>query len=444
MYEVRLINGYETKYINVASIDCNSPRITGSIKKGINSIDSFTFDIYPNNEGYNVIYPLATKVEVVKELTDAYEFKGRVLLPTPKLSDVGELKMTVVCESDMGYLMDSITRYGEYHDISVRDFLSIIIDNHNSQVSEDKQFILGEVEVTGSLYRFLGYEKTFTAIKDKLIDRLGGELQIRYENGVRYLDYLIEIGQHSLTDIRVSKNLKTIEQERDPSQIITRLLPLGAKHEDSDERLTVSSVNGGVDYIDDDEAIAEFGIIEEVVTWDDVNYPDILLTKANQYLAENNKILKKHKLEAYDLSLIGLDIDSFTVGNYHPVINPLMNIDEELRIIEKTIAIESPEQSSLTVGDKFEDIKDYQLAAVRTSKEVTVVKNTIQATVKTVGTLSTELTRTVESLQGTNANLVDVIEVVKTHGEVMVNILDTLDVQNKKLDRMNKRLAMGV
>ena len=142
--------------------------------------------------------------------------------------------------------------------------------------------------------------------------------------------------------------------------------------------------------------------------------------------------------------MIGLDLDTFEVGNYYPVINPLMGIDEELRVTSKTIIIENPESSSLEVGDKFEDIKDYQLQAIKTSDELVNVKNTVQTTVKTITTLSTELAKTAEVLQGTNATITDVVEVLNTNLEVTNGILNELEVLNKKLVRMNKRLALEV
>ena len=54
MYDVKLINNNVETYINVTSTDQNAPRITGSIKQGINAIDSFTFNIYPNVMGHSV------------------------------------------------------------------------------------------------------------------------------------------------------------------------------------------------------------------------------------------------------------------------------------------------------------------------------------------------------------------------------------------------------
>lgn len=465
MYLVTANNGEDDIYLNVSSINNNAPRITGTIKKGINVIDSFSFAIYPNNPGYSQLQQLKTKIQVLNEKTNKAEFIGRVLLAKPKMDSNGLLMMNIVCESELGYLMDSITKYGEYHDISVRDFLQIIIDNHNAQVSEDKHFKLGKVEITGTLYRYLGYEESLKAIKDKLIDRLGGELSIRYENGVRYLDYLLEIGIHASTEIRLAKNLLTIEQEKDPTQVVPRIVPLGAKFEESDERLTIASVNGGVDYIDDVEAIETFGLVAKAVTWDDVNYPDILMSKAKEYQASNNRILKKHKVEAVDLSLIDLDIDSYDVGNYHPVINPLMNINEELRIVEKSIVIENPEQSSLTIGDKFEDIKDYQLGMLKSAKSIEVLRGNISSTVTIVGEVNTELQNTVASVTQMGDSLNETNTVVLRHNQALIDlsnqmlqtiqevshlkettstISEKVTTNGNNIDRLNKRLNLGV
>lgn len=444
MYDVKLINNDVATYINVTSTDQDAPRITGTIKQGINVIDSFTFDIYHNNPGYGLLNPLKTRVEVENTITRRVEFRGRVLIAKPSLSSTGELKINVLCESELGYLMDSSVTYAEYHDLNVEDYLYKLIENHNSQVDEAKWFKVGIVDVEANLYRFWGYDKTFDTLKDDLLDRLGGELRVRYENGVRYLDYLKEIGEKKETTIQLAKNLVTIEQERDPSEIISRLIPLGTKLDESDERLTIAELNNGSIYIDDEEAIKKFGIICATKTWDDVTLATNLIRKGKEFQTENNRIKKSHKLDAIDLSLIGLDLDAFEVGNYYRVINPLMEIDEDLRVTSKTIVIENPESSSLEIGDKFEDIKDYQLQAIRTSGEVNNIKTTVQTTVKAIGTVSTELSKTAEILQGTNSTMGDVVEALNANIEVTSNILLELETLNKKLDRMGKRLTLGV
>ena len=448
MYQVTIKNENEEVIINSISTDIESPRlISGSINHGINTIDNFTFKIATNNIGYNKLNALTTLVEVLNIKNNNLEFKGRVLLPVESMDSNGIFLKNVTCESELGYLMDSSTVYGDYHNISVRDFLKVIIDNHNSQVDEEKKFEIGNVTVVDnndSLYRYLGYVKTFEAIKDKLIDRLGGELQIRYENGIRYLDYLESIGEVKSTEIRLAKNLQSIELEKDPTNIISRLLPLGNKLEDSEERLTIESVNNGIKYIDDIEAIEEFGVIVDSVTWDDVTQVSNLLKKGQEYLKENNRIKKKYKVTALDLSTIGLDFDSFEVGNSYPVINPLMNINENLRIIEKTIYIYNPQSSTLGIGDKLEDIKDYQLNNIATAKEVKTVKETVQTTVSALNSVSVELNNTVEILNNTNENMGNLNEVVKANVDATNAIANTLVLINNKLDKLTRRINMEV
>ena len=446
MYEVKIINNGIETIINAVSTSSEAPRITGQCKFGINTIDSFSFVIFPNNQGYNLLKDLKTLIEIKNIRTNEIKFKGRVLIQTPDMSSSGLLSKSVVCESELGYLMDSVQEYGEYHNITVRSFLELIIDNHNKQVSEDKYFTVGIVDVVDnndSLYRYLGYDKTLDTIKDKLIDRLGGELRIRYEDGIRYLDYVQAIGGKKDTEIVLAKNLVTIEQERDPSDVITRLIPLGAKVEDSDERLTISSINNSINYIDDEEAISKFGIIVDTVIYDDVNIVENLLRKGKEYLKEN-KIKKKHKVTALDLSTIGLDIYSFEVGNTYRVINPLMNIDEDLKVIEKTLDINSPQSSSLSIGDKFEDIKDYQLDTIATAKEVKTVKETVQTTVIALNSVSVELNNTVEILNNTNENMGNLNEIVKANVDATNAIANTLVSINNKLDKLTRRINMEV
>ena len=461
MYEVKLINGKEERIINAVSTSLNAPRITGTCKFGINTIDNFTFSILSNNYGYNYIYNIKTLVEILNTKTNEIVFKGRVLLSTPAMKNNGLFSKNVVCESELGYLMDSIQPYGEYHNISVKGFLELIINNHNSQVSEDKKFTVGVVNVedpNDSLYRYLNYEKTLDTIKDKLIDRLGGELHIRHENGVRYLDYLKSIGEKKTTEIRLSKNLLTIEQERDPSDVITRLIPLGAKLENSEERLTISSVNNGSIYIDDEEAIKEFGIIVDTETWDNVTVAENLLRKGKEYLSANNKIRKKHDISALDLFTINLDIESFEVGNTHRVVNPIMGIDEDLRIIEKTLDINAPQNSRLVIGDKFEDIKEYQLKSLKNEKNINKVQDTVNSTVQVIGNVNVTLDKTVTSLNdtinilnNTNINVADINTALQENIRATIEVTEKVakvekDViaNTEKIDKLKRRCMLGV
>ena len=409
MYEVKIINNKEETIINSVGASQYVPRITGSCKFGINTIDSFTFTIFPNNDGYNLIYPLKTLVEVKNLNTNNVEFEGRVLLQTPKMDNNGIIYKTVVCESYLGYLNDSVQSYETISGVSAEELFKKIINNHNSQVENSKKFIIGEIKIGTSSSdnedRYLNYEKTFDSVNKNLIERFGGELRVRKAGDNIYIDYIKEIGEKKNTVIALANNLIAIEQEKDPSEIITRLIPVGAKLENSDERLTITSINGGINYVEDEEAIKEFGVIVDTVNFDDITEAIELLNKAKSYLKENNKIKKKYKIDALDLSTIDLNFDSFEVGNTYRVINSLMNIDEELRIIEKTLDINSPQNSSLTFGDKFEDIKDYQLGITKATKDLNTLRYNVTAATENVLTINRDLQKTVDSLMATNESL---------------------------------------
>lgn len=377
MYTVTIDNGGTITAINEDTVKNTPARIKGGrISEEINSIPSFSFTIYPNNPGYDLLEGLYTKIKVYNSKTQKYDFEGRVLTVSDSMDASGLICKSVVCEGLLGHLCDSVQPYAENHNVSVRTFLGYLLSAHNSQ--SDFKVYTGAVTVkdsNDSLYRYRNYETTLEDIKSKLIDTLGGEIQLRYnsDEGKYYLDYLDQIGAKSTTNIELSVNLKSITREVDPTSVITRLYPLGAKESDSERRLTIASVNGNKTYIDNDSLIAKYGVISGAQTWDDVTLASNLLVKGKAFLAAQNKALKKYQITALDLSLIKLDFEQFTVGNTHRIKNPLMGIDEDLRIIGRVIDLDSPQNSSLTFGDKFETLTN--LTAKKNRQLKTVIED---------------------------------------------------------------------
>lgn len=166
MYLVTIINDNIETIINDVSTSTPN-RISGTVKKGINTIDSFTFSILPNNQGYNLIIPIKTKVKVLNTKTNKYEFIGRILLPSGNTDSSGLTSKTFICESELGYLIDSTQWRGEYHNITPEQYLGIMLDRHNSNVEDYKKFKLGNVTVrdnNDSLYKYLDYDSTWKNI----------------------------------------------------------------------------------------------------------------------------------------------------------------------------------------------------------------------------------------------------------------------------------------
>ena len=108
-------------------------------------------------------------------------------------------------------------------------------------------------------------------------------------------------------------------------------------------------------------AIIKYGINEGYEYWDGVNLPEILMARGNEWLIKNNKIHQSYTVTALDLSIIGLEFDDFNVGNSHPIKNPLLGIDDTLRIHQKVIDINSSQNSQLMIADKFLTLSDIQI-----------------------------------------------------------------------------------
>lgn len=361
MFIVTITNGAENTVIHSDDTD----RISGGkIAKSINAVDSFSFTIYPNNAGYDLLKPLVTAVKVYDESTDKDIFIGRVLKCPDSMDESGLICRKVTCEGRLGWLYDSVQPYVEYKMVGISTVLSSFLSKHNSQVGADKRIELGQVTVTASNnYTYTAnWDKTMDVIADKLVGKFGGEIQLRDKDGKVYLDYLESIGHGTDTTIELAVNLKTISREVDETAVITRLYPLGAKLTDSEKRLTIGTVNGGKDYIEDSSLIAKYGVISGTQIWDDVTLASNLLSKGKEYLKSVNRAKVQYQITALDLSKIDKRFEQFELGCWYRVKNSLMGIDEDLRIVGISIDLDNPQASQLTFGDRFETLSGFMTA----------------------------------------------------------------------------------
>lgn len=364
MHTVTIKNGAEKATIHSDNLD----RIFGGKGvKVVNAVDSFTFTIYPDNAGYDKLKPLTTSITVTDDSTGKDIFIGRVLKCPDSMDERGLICRKVTCEGRLGWLYDSVQPYIEYKMVGISTVLSSFLSKHNAQVGADKRIEPGQVTVTASNnYTYTAnWDKTMDVIADKLIGKFGGEIQLRDKDGKVYLDYLENIGHGTDTTIELAVNLKTISREVDETAVITRLYPLGAKLTDSEKRLTIGSVNGGKDYIEDSSLVAKYGIISGTQIWDDVTLASNLLSKGKEYLKSVNRAKVQYQITALDLSRIDKRFEQFELGCWYRVKNSLMGIDEDLRIVGISIDLDNPEQSELTFGDKFETMTGFMTAKTK-------------------------------------------------------------------------------
>nr|WP_225356456.1 phage tail protein [Limosilactobacillus mucosae] len=202
-----------------------------------------------------------THVEVYDD--DKLLFRGRAIKPKKEMQSSGRFIRTYTFEDIEAYLLDSIQRFYEAVGLTPKEFLQSLIDVHNSQVPQYKQFKLRNCNVTNNkddAYRQIDYPKTRDAIKDKLINELGGYLVTEYKpDGPNMLDYVTDIGKDHKSDtpIQLAVNMKSASLTIDPTKVITRVVPLGKqlepqKVEVDGENSTITTGGGATTAINGD------------------------------------------------------------------------------------------------------------------------------------------------------------------------------------------------
>ena len=149
--------------LNSPNVGYNNRLLAATVTKDISSYDSFTFSILPNHKYYNDLNIYSTFVKVYRPVeNDKLIFEGRIINISDSMDESGVLTKEVTCEGLEGFLHDSMQLFGEYHDMSPKDFLQKLIDIHNTQVDSFKKIILGTVNVTNytdNVYRYTDDDK---------------------------------------------------------------------------------------------------------------------------------------------------------------------------------------------------------------------------------------------------------------------------------------------
>ena len=312
--------------------------ISPTLNLEVNMAGQFDFQITSDHINFDKIVSKKSYIEIYDD--GVWLWSGRPIT----IKTAMKLYKTVTCEGELSFLHDSNQRLDEYHDISVRDYFESIIAKHNADVDASKQFVVGNVTVEDAndkLYKYSNYEDTFDTIKKKLIDSLGGYVYIRHENGVRYIDYLKDYPLVTNQIIQIGSNIIDIALEETTSEMISGLIPLGAKLNEEtglnakEARVTIETVNDGLDYIVNDDAVERYGLILDVVKFDDVTEPSNLLRKGQDELTKRLYSNLAISLNIFDRGYIDANLIKFRLGSSVIAHSPKHNLDRQEMMISK-------------------------------------------------------------------------------------------------------------
>lgn len=379
--------------------------LSGKTSLTVNTTGEFVFSLPPVHPKLGIIHKLTSVIRVYDEEEQLYE--GRVLNTKTDMYHT----VTYTCEGALAYLLDSIQRPKTYQNLTPRSYLQDKLEQHNSQVGVEKRFVLGAVEKQSMNYDAREdnqYTNTLDTIMDKLIKSNGGYLRVRKEDGIRYLDYLESYGRTSNQTIRFGENILDLTEHINAGNIITVLIPLGKAPEGSPDgaKLTIASVNGGKDYLEDTEASALYGRITGTNEWQDVTVPANLKEKGLEYLKNACNLAVTIELTAVDLHLVDVDIDRIKLGDMVRVVSEPHGLDRMMFVSKREYNLLNPSEDKIVLGETLSTLTEKQAAMqkeVGKQKNAAVLAEEVRSSVvlltEKVGTAEQEMTQIGEKVQ---------------------------------------------
>ena len=209
-----------------------------------NSCGYCDFTIYPDHPMYGKLRERDADNPIEVYDDDILLFAGFIY----ELGKEFYLNGQVRCKGELDYLSESIVRpystlqrgYGNLAPYSLNSYFEWLIDQHNKQVSDNKQFKIGHVYLSNldkNNYIYAEndmYPSTIEEISEKLINVYGGYLKVRHENGSRYIDYIAEWSDENTQILDFGVNLTDYTETDDSSSLATYVVPMGASMSSTD------------------------------------------------------------------------------------------------------------------------------------------------------------------------------------------------------------------
>lgn len=267
-----------------------------------NSCGYCDFTIYPSHPMYNKLkeHDAVNQVEV---------YDGDILLFSGFIYELGiefYLDGHVKCKGELDYLRNSIVRpystkqrgFGDKAPADPNGYFRWIIEQHNSQVDENRRFNVGINQ--GNL---LGNGKELEATNDSfptsieeissilLNSDIGGYLSTRHVNGKRYIDYISEWKDSNTQLLDFGVNLTDYTQTDDSSELATFVVPYGAKLSETEYDYNDGHYLTSDQYVDESKEYYTHNGKPEDEDYDPHSFSAVNdLVNSSYYMANGNRV----------------------------------------------------------------------------------------------------------------------------------------------------------
>ena len=405
----------------------------------INKAGSLEFTIPATNPNYNAYSKLKSIIRLEQDGTEIW--RGRVLDDTKDT----DLNKDVMCEGELAFLNDmNVRKYDYSSGISVVDYFNWVMTYYGG-ASSYRSIKAGNVTVPNATLKIKMEEATNTCLDElssNLVGAIGGYLHLRRSNGQSYLDYIDSYSQTSNQVIKFGSNILSIEEYIDASDVYTVIIPFG-KQDDNGNRVNITSVNNGSDFIESSQGASLFGRIDRSVVWDDVTDPNVLKQQAQSVLNSAIEMATTITISAVDLHLIDVNPDAIQLGDWVRVISPPHGIDSDFLCSKMVINLQNPDQSQYTFGLAFDALTDKQVA---TNKQTRKSYDLAVSTADNYNTLKNETYQNYVSKAEFNSQIgqlqdkIDGIVAPDLSGYLKKDVADNLYATKDQIDDLTKRV----
>lgn len=353
-------------------------------------------------------------------------------------------------EGSLSYLTDSYVPSVKVEE-TIKALFTRYVNEHNSRVEDYKKFTVGQITIDNADTEKVkvdndGYRYTSDAIQNDLIDSYGGYLRTRYENGVRYLDYLKDYGHKTTQTIEYKKNLIDFALEVNPEDVFTYLIPTG------DSNLKINDVNNGKDYIEVAGAKAKWGNKYLLKSFSGISDAATLLKEAKQYIKNHYEELPESlEITAIDLKLLGVDVESIHVGDVVRVTSTPNGVDKDYTCSAISYNLSQFGKTKYTLGRPKQDFtKKYSQHSSSTSSAIDDTNASLGRTKGQLSETQSKLEKYIKATDDTltlmNKNIVLNADNIKANAE-QIELNATLDADKftqvaVELDAINATLAL--
>lgn len=384
-----------------------SPKLTREVSKG----GSLSFTMTRDHEQYESLQKMSTCITV--EQDDKEIWRGRVLSHEADWYN----RRVIYCEGALSYFNDSAITPFNYEG-KLAQFLQHLIDAHNQQCGNMrmKRFELGTVTAAlGDLVVHYGdrdsygvgedYGSTWDIIDKMVLKVYGGYAYCTYNpatgnNVLNYCDQAFEADRLVNQTIEYGVNLLDFTEKTDTNSLFTRVYPMGSKHtveetkwkwkflwwgekytESHEERYGISgtdaatinkylpkgfsyrldSSDGDCGWIQNDAAVAKFGIVSSLGEYDTDSDNDTFAAGV-QDLQKNSLMVTSYTVKAVDLRDAGYDKDRLTFASYAHIISRPHSIDVIMLCTKLVEPLDQPDKKEYTFGMTRQTLTDRQVA----------------------------------------------------------------------------------